>query len=391
MKIAMVFDGLGYGGIERVGISYIELLLSLGYEVTIYNLKPSANDLTQDVPAECEYVEFSLPNLAIPEYFFFPLKRFQFWKFFYPIACIGAEIIKAVNRFLFHMRLGKCYYDVLIAFSGHMRDLAFVSSKYVNSKKKIAWLHGSLADYLLLSYGFAFFYEKIRNLCVLSTSNQKNCLDVFPKLKQKAKIAKIYNPIRQNPQIDNQNASSIASQYERPLIMVGRFDVDKDQQTVIKALNLLHAKYNIKKHLIFVGDGPLRIECEQLSNELGLSNYIHFLGKKHNVDDYYCASSIAIHSSPAEGLPTVLLEAMRCGTPIVATNSLPGVPEILGDEEYGLICEVGSPESMANKIFQLINNEQLQKDYISKGFLRLSNFSPDAIKQELKTILSDIS
>ena len=52
MKVAMVFDGIGFGGIERVGINYVRLFKDLGHEVDIYNLKPEKNEMEKELDGE---------------------------------------------------------------------------------------------------------------------------------------------------------------------------------------------------------------------------------------------------------------------------------------------------------------------------------------------------
>ena len=55
MKVALVLDGIGAGGIERVAIQYAKMFIDLGYEVDIYNLKPKANGLEKEFPEACKF------------------------------------------------------------------------------------------------------------------------------------------------------------------------------------------------------------------------------------------------------------------------------------------------------------------------------------------------
>ncbi|HEM3726687.1 TPA: hypothetical protein U1D16_002134, partial [Streptococcus suis] len=59
MKIALVFDGLQIGGIERVGSDYAKLLVSNNHEVTIFNLNPSLTDMEENFPEECNIIHYS--------------------------------------------------------------------------------------------------------------------------------------------------------------------------------------------------------------------------------------------------------------------------------------------------------------------------------------------
>ena len=95
--------------------------------------------------------------------------------------------------------------------------------------------------------------------------------------------------------------------------MVGRMAKDKDQATLIRALPYLKEKYSLKKNLVLVGDGSERESLEKLVQEKQLEKQVFFAGAHYDVQNYYMAASVYAHSSPAEGLPTVLLEAMYYG------------------------------------------------------------------------------
>ena len=68
MKAAMVFDGLGVGGIERVGRNYAEMLIDLGYDVDIYNLKPGKREMEEEYPEECNIYHYSIPDIMLPDH-----------------------------------------------------------------------------------------------------------------------------------------------------------------------------------------------------------------------------------------------------------------------------------------------------------------------------------
>lgn len=384
----MVFDGLGIGGIERVGVNYAKMLCSLGHDVTIFNLQPDHADMEVEFPEECDIKKASFSKYILPESFFAITKR-TWGKFIYPPVYLVAKIGLLIKKICWKIAGKENHFDVAIAFAGHFRDLTFVAYEFIKTHHKIAWLHGSLADYLLLSYSYGLLYSKIHNLCALSDSNQGYALEVFPGVARSVQITKIYNPIQVDPApFDRALIDRIKSSEDDLLVMVGRFNKDKDQATVIRALKLLREKHAKHPKLLFVGDGPTRAACEQLVHDLDLADSIDFVGAKYNVDDYFLAATVAIHSSPAEGLPTVLLEAMRCGTPVVATKSLPGVPEILGNDEYGLTCNVGDSKDMATKLSQMLSDDDLRKHYSQQGLKRVQDFSFPVIAEQLASVLA---
>lgn len=388
MHIAMVFDGLGFGGIERVGINYAKMLIGLGHKVTIINLQPKANALEGNFPQDCEIVHASFPTIALPGYFLPIIKKWWWGKYLYSGTCMVTQL--ALSLYLVtHPR--RRSYDIAIAFSGHIRDMTYIAHNCIQADKVLAWVHGSLADYLLSSYSFADLYAQIRNLCVLSEEHQDQAIRYNDKLCGKLNIALLLNPIEQSPSIENGHlVKDLKQRYGNFIVMVGRFDRDKDQRTVLEAQKLLENHYGLSPYFLFIGDGPTRSICEDYAKTLGVEERAIFLGARYDVDSFYAAAQVAVHSSPSEGLPTVLLEAMRCGTPIVATDSRPGVPTILGDNEFGLICAVGNPEDMAAKIARMMSDAQLRQEYSAKGLERIKAFSFEQISSELQSILNKL-
>ena len=168
MKIAMVFDGLGVGGIERVGIDYMKLLSEDGHDVTVYNLVPSANAMESEIEDSITIRHNSFPRKVCPEMYVSLVKRYSWGKYVYIPIDIATNIVLAFSKLIKKNR--KETYDFAIAFSGHYNDLKFVASDFIKAKHKICWLHGSILDYALLSSGFLMLYKKIGNLVSLSSS-----------------------------------------------------------------------------------------------------------------------------------------------------------------------------------------------------------------------------
>ncbi|MGN0496592.1 MAG: glycosyltransferase [Lachnospiraceae bacterium] len=387
MKIAMVFDGLGMGGIERVGIDYVKLLLRMGHEVDIYNTNPNLTEMEENYPKECRIYHKSLSIWLLPDQYILMVKRWWWGKYAYPVCYLGAKILQFFYRFTMGIRRK---YDLAIAFSGHFSDMNFVSSEFIKSDKKLCWLHGALLEYLAIASTYGDQYRKFKNLCVLSEANQKAALNMNRFLTG-LNIKHIYNPIDLTDiTVDEKHVSALREEYGDFLLMVARFEDDKDQESVIRAYKILKECYGVTNKLVFAGSGSTLDRNKKLAESLGLENDIVFVGNRTDVEDYYAAAKICVHSSPAEGLPTVLLEAMKYGTPIVATRSMPGVEEILKGNTYGLQCEVGNPQDIADKIIHLLKDEKLQQMYIEKGKIRIQDFSYDRIMSKLETIFNEL-
>ena len=204
-------------------------------------------------------------------------------------------------------------------------------------------------------------------------------------------IRKIYNPtFIADRELDECKIEHLRESYGEFLLMVGRFTKEKDQATVIRAGKILREQYGIQRNIMFLGDGPEREKIEMLAKEEGMDDLVIFAGNQMDVQNYYAASKILVHSSPAEGLPTVLLGAMNFGIPIVATNSLPGVPEILEGTKDGLVCDVGDAKGMADKIRLLLTNQELYEKYSNCGRNRIESFRPEYVRRQLESDFEEI-
>ena len=142
MKIAIVFDKMIYGGIERVGISHIQLLKELGHTVDAYVLDKHTEPIVKELQDLCDVRIIPLRLKECPETYWTITRRFKLGVYAFPI-------IRATLSFWIHIksilyRYQRPSYDVAIGFSGHYNDLSFVAYNFVRSKKKIAWLHGAL-------------------------------------------------------------------------------------------------------------------------------------------------------------------------------------------------------------------------------------------------------
>lgn len=81
---------------------------------------------------------------------------------------------------------------------------------------------------------------------------------------------------------------------------------------------------------------------------------------------------------------------MKYSLPIVATDSPPGVTEILGNDEYGLRCKVGDASDMAKKLNIMLTNEEMREHYIEQGQRRVKQFSYEVIGDRLNSLINKL-
>jgi glycosyltransferase involved in cell wall biosynthesis len=187
-------------------------------------------------------------------------------------------------------------------------------------------------------------------------------LGIPPKL-----IEVIHNPVV-TLEIEHKVNESVTHPWfapDRPpvIVAVGRLDKQKDFPTLIKALALV--RQQIPARLMILGEGRDRAALEALVAELDLTDAVSLPGFVNNPYAYMAKAGVFVLSSLYEGLPTVLIEAMAGGTPVVATNCPSGPQEILAGGKYGKLVAIGDIEGIAraiiNTLKQPLNAEMIKQ------------------------------
>ncbi len=132
------------------------------------------------------------------------------------------------------------------------------------------------------------------------------------------------------------------------LVSVGRLTPQKDFLTLLRAFALVRQTCPAK--LMIIGDGEEREKIEGLIRRLELLGDVELTGYLPNPYPYIRRSALFVLSSKYEGLPGVLIEAMYCGVPLIATDCPSGPREILDGGRHGRLVPVGDPETMASAI-----------------------------------------
>jgi glycosyltransferase involved in cell wall biosynthesis len=128
-------------------------------------------------------------------------------------------------------------------------------------------------------------------------------------------------------------------------VAIGSLKSQKDYPTLLKAFVLLRDRRPAR--LLILGEGPERPALERLIGELGLVDRVRLAGYVADPYPYLEMADLFVLSSAWEGLGNVIIEALVCGTPVVATDCRSGPAEILENGRYGRLVPVSDPESLA--------------------------------------------
>jgi glycosyltransferase involved in cell wall biosynthesis len=140
------------------------------------------------------------------------------------------------------------------------------------------------------------------------------------------------------------------------LLFVGRLAVEKGVDTLLQACGRL-VRRNVGIDLRLVGDGPLHNTLQTMAAELGLEHCVRFKGivpKKQLASEYLSSHAVCVPSR-SDPFPTVVLEAMAAGRPVIGTD-VGGIPFAVENEKSGLLVPVNAPEKLAGTLEALKRN-----------------------------------
>jgi len=147
-----------------------------------------------------------------------------------------------------------------------------------------------------------------------------------------------------------------AQENDTPVLLgVGRFGPEKNFALLLRTFAKVCRQREMR--LIMLGDGEERDELERLTRKMDMQNRVDFVGFEENPYKYMARGSLLVMSSRFEGLPSVLVEALACGCPIVSTDCPSGPREILENGKWGYLVPVGDEEALAEAITESLNEE----------------------------------
>ncbi len=168
---------------------------------------------------------------------------------------------------------------------------------------------------------------------------------------------------------------NISEEY-KVITCITRLKLEKGVHILLKAFKeVIQQRQNV--FLMIVGSGNYQEKLKDISKELNIEEKVKFIGSisHENLAGYYAVGDIFVFPTLAkEGLPWVVLEAMSCGRPVIASR-IGGIPQIIKDSENGLLFEPGNINELKEKIFLLLENYEICK--------KLSKNARDYVVQNL--------
>ena len=152
----------------------------------------------------------------------------------------------------------------------------------------------------------------------------------------------------------------MANENEKIITHISNFRKVKQIPDVIKVF------FNIQKQipakLMMVGEGPERLEAEQLCESLGITDKVVFFGNSNEIDKILCFSDLFLLPSVTESFGLAALEAMASGVPVISSNT-GGIPEVNIDGVSGFLSNVNAVEDMSKNAIRILSDNNRLKEF----------------------------
>jgi glycosyltransferase involved in cell wall biosynthesis len=161
----------------------------------------------------------------------------------------------------------------------------------------------------------------------------------------------------------------------------------KRHDRLLRVIARVRQQSAIQVRLTIAGDGPLRASIEDQAVKLGLSSEaVVFLGSVADLAPVYQAADMFLLTSDYEGTPNVLLEAMSCGLPVIATR-VGGVPEVVEDGVSGYLIEPSDEELLMQSVLYLVGAKDQRLAIGQEARRRIQrSYSPESLSARLQEI-----
>jgi glycosyltransferase involved in cell wall biosynthesis len=317
-KIVFIIEDLYGGGAEKVLLNTASLLKNAGAEVTLYTLR--------------EKIDHTLPENINPINLGIVTKLTK---------AISNTVIEKIQASLILKKIKEISPDVIISCSCDKitRHLPETLNIYY-------WIHGNVTGFAKNNTKgyekFKRFYNGKKLICV----SRGIADDILYNVKATPKSYQvIYNPF------DIEKIQALANEpfnkpFDKYFIHVGTFEQRKRHDCLLQAYQLS----GVDTPLVLMGKGDLRPKIEAMIEEMNLAKQVKIIDFQKNPYPYIKAAQGLILTSDAEGLPTVLIEALICQTPVISVDCPSGPAEILTRKLLEYLCPLNNTHSIAAAI-----------------------------------------
>ncbi|MCS0638119.1 glycosyltransferase [Streptomyces sp. LP05-1] len=175
----------------------------------------------------------------------------------------------------------------------------------------------------------------------------------------------------------------------RLVVAAGRLSGEKRYDVLLDAWAKVAAERPDWELRIY-GWGTQGDKLRKKADRLGLYNSVHFMGPHSPIEPEWAKGSVAVSTSRHESFGMTLVEAMRCGLPVVSTDCDYGPREILKDGEDGLLVPVGDADAVAGALLRLIGDEELRREMAAAAVRNGRRFDPETVAARYEELFREL-
>lgn len=237
-------------------------------------------------------------------------------------------------------------------------------------------------------------YAAIEHM-MLGITKRVICVSEFDRKLAKRWFLHNYNRVItvHNGIADKKFGNSTVREYSLPLklVSVARFSHQKNNMKLIRAVEQINKLYSGSLQLNMVGDGPLLSEAQAYVESYKLEDDVHFLGSRTDVDDILNQNDIFCLISNYEGLPISIIEAMRAGIPIIASD-VGGVNELVQDDVNGFLIPRGNISELIDKLKYILEHKELIKS-MGEASRKIyeEEYTADRMNQKILSVYNEVT
>lgn len=354
-------DRLDNGGVGRYAINLAEALVAQGAKVDLFVTAPDGELFSQRPKEARLFVGGGSTKKSV-------IPLFNYLRKEQPDLLITANpYIDIVGVVINRLAGQSCQQAVTIHTARSADDMS--------GKKRVKQVYEVLCRLL---------YPRAQHVVAVSQAVAKDTKKYFNL--QNVKV--IYNPVV-TPSLYNKSEASLDHPFyqnkQAPVLLaIGRMTTQKDFPTLLKAFAQLRQKLSAK--LLILGDGEDRDMLEALAKKLNIGDDLSMPGFVDNPYPYIKNADVLVSSSAWEGLPTVLIEALALGTPVVATDCPGGSSEILAGGNYGYLVPMHDPSALAKAVTATLSSIPNKAKLIQRGQVFSMETSAQAYLELLKNL-----
>ncbi|MCF0090694.1 MULTISPECIES: glycosyltransferase family 4 protein [unclassified Streptomyces] len=173
------------------------------------------------------------------------------------------------------------------------------------------------------------------------------------------------------------------------VVAAGRLAPVKRYDLLIRAFATVAAERPDWRLRIY-GRGKQKDRLRALIEDLGLYNHVYLMGAAHPIDPEWAKGSLAAVTSTMESFGMTIVEAMRLGVPVVATDCPHGPGEIISDGTDGRLVKVGDVKAIAGGLLDLINNDEQRQQMSHAALKNSARFDPARIAERYESLFADL-